>query len=129
MYAYLDENHNVVTHTDIKTYAIRFSDMDRIVKQENKWWYFVSTVFLAIDHWWWWEPLWFETMIFWWKNWEVYCKRYPTWDKAVEWHDLAVKNLLRIIIDDFFYNLWSPIKWAIWRFKNKHFPVKKPDLE
>ena len=84
---------------------------DRRVKQDVVGEYWVSTVFLTIDHAWNepenpekdYQPLIFETMI---KNtvtggWEDFQNRDYTWDEAVAGHDLVVERLKQgLPIDD-----------------------------
>jgi hypothetical protein len=62
----------------------------RIVKQEMVGNYFVSTVFLGLDHGFGGGPLWFETMVFLGAGTEDFSERYETWDEAVAGHERAV---------------------------------------
>lgn len=65
---------------------------NRIIKQEQVGPYWVSTVFLGIDHNFSMEgpPLLFETMIFR-EGWrDLYCDRYSTYEEALAGHAIAV---------------------------------------
>lgn len=75
---------------DLMEWARWFETADRIVHQQQVGDYFVSTVFLGLDH----SfgsgpPLLFETMVFDEQRNEMYCERYSTWEQAVAGHDFA----------------------------------------
>lgn len=65
----------------------------RVVKQEYVGPFFISTVFLGIDHGWGFQekPILFESMVFGAKN--EYMLRYPTWDEAEEGHRIIAGNV------------------------------------
>lgn len=71
---------------------------NRIVKQEDVGEYWVSTVFLGIDHNFGNDgegiPILFETMMTRRGEWCDYQDRYATWDEAVEGHDRIVLGIL-----------------------------------
>jgi hypothetical protein len=87
----LDDNKNVV-HCTLREYT-EFIDENKIIKQEDIEEYFISTVFLGIDHCCMeYRIEVFETMIF--KNGEwrdIYCSRYATYNEALEGHKKAVE--------------------------------------
>lgn len=73
---------------------------NRIVKQENVEDWFVSTVFLAVDHNFTGEgpPVLFETMVFGMSDGDEmgqFTRRYTSWDAAAEGHRATVQNLKR----------------------------------
>src|SRR5271157_2085879 len=71
-------------------------DTQRVVKQENVGKFWVSTVFLGIDHNFGFRdptPILFETMIFDESPSEKWCQRYPTYQTALEGHNLIVEKL------------------------------------
>jgi len=84
----LDEEHNLVPCEDLLTWARWFDTADRVVAQtELPNGYFVSTVFLGLDH----NflrgpPLVFETMVF--PDGEQ--RRYGTWAEAEAGHAIVV---------------------------------------
>lgn len=90
LWAYLDEEHNVIESNDMPAFEERirrvaFDDVDGI---------HISTVFLQINHGTESNPLWFETMTFSVDGNEVGCWRSPTWDGAVYQHARAVERVL-----------------------------------
>jgi len=105
-YYKLDDNNNVVKCT-IKEWTLFVSESfvnefdrqssRRIVQQDQVDHYFVSTIFLGINH----NfnstgiPILFETMIFNETNGRerVYCAHYATWDKAKAGHEKIVDDL------------------------------------
>ena len=99
-YYILDKDRNVIP-ADVLEWGEFFNIVDhRIVKQENIDGFFISTVFLGIDHNWSWhksnnegyKPHIFETMIFNKGNVsEDYCDRCSTWQEAEEMHRKAVE--------------------------------------
>jgi hypothetical protein len=99
----LDENHNAVEEPDLLKWAQWFeTTKNRIVKQEHHGPYFVSTVFLGLDHSFALSgdpaqpPILFETMVFDDSNGrtEVDQQRCSTWDEAVVQHE-AVASAYR----------------------------------
>ena len=101
MFYTLDENNKPrkVTLTECGDWM---NDPRRIVKQDNYWPWFVSTVFLGIDHKMppadneYDEPVLFETMVFRGKSMNgVRQRRYTSYDDAVAGHqDMAAKYFL-----------------------------------
>lgn len=91
----LDENKNVVPATMKEANDMIGNHDKSIVKQETINGYFISIVFLAIDHNYLFEgaPIVFETMICDESTeiWKDYQKRYATWDEAVKGHERAVQ--------------------------------------
>ncbi len=103
-------DHSIIEEPDFIKWAEWLQDAgeNRIVKQEkvfSRWrYYFVSTVFLGINH----RydnngpPLLFETMVF--DNEEsIYCYRYPTWAEAEKGHKHTVNCVKQC--------RWSPFGW------------------
>lgn len=85
---------------DVVEWSLWFLTADRIVEQTYVCDYEVSTVFLGIDYSFLEEvplevpPLLFETIIVRKNSREkVYCKRFETWDEAVEGHEKAIEFL------------------------------------
>lgn len=98
----LDESKNVIPATILEWAEFLENEHSKIVvKQENVNSYFVSTVFLGLDHNFEelcadlenYKPLIFETMIFYprRRGFEEYCDRYSTWQEAEEGHKKAVE--------------------------------------
>ena len=94
-YYYLDENHNILVSDDISILGTVYKSHGRIVGQDHIGDYFVSTVFLAIDHRYIGEvpPILFETMVFpdGGNSIEDYLERYCTWQEAELGHKKAVE--------------------------------------
>jgi len=68
---------------------------ERMVAQEDVGTYYVSTVFLGLDHSFGGEvPLLFESMIFPDGN---YCDRCGTWDEAIDMHETAVAHVQKLL--------------------------------
>lgn len=96
----LDSKHNPLPQVDVLYWGRWFAENDRHVRKSYVRGYYVSTVFLGIDHSWsGGKPVLFETMIFPLskKGGEIihfaedFCDRYCTWDEAVAGHARAVK--------------------------------------
>ncbi len=90
LWAYLDEDHNVIETNNMPTFEERirrvaWDDIDGI---------HISTVFLQINHGSERNPLWFETMTFSVDGKEVGCTRAATWDGAVYQHARALERVL-----------------------------------
>lgn len=94
---YTLNGHEPVPCTDIRDWGQCFQSKDRIVAQTKLGKYFVSTVFLGVDHSWGLgrKPILFETMVFggddnldhdW-------TKRYRTWDEAEAGHEIVVAKI------------------------------------
>ena len=101
MYYVLDEHRHVKVTDDMHEMGVFFENMDaRRVDQTQVGDYWVSTVFLGIDHNWLGggKPLLFETMVFISerksaKDWgELDMDRYSTWKEAEEGHKEMVKK-------------------------------------
>ena len=95
------KGHTVVIENDAIKWGEWFAKADRIVKQEVlPSGYFVSTVFLGVDHSFGFSkrPLLFETMVF--KSEEslsdVDMSRYSTWEEAEKGHKEMVKTWKKI---------------------------------
>lgn len=101
IYYKLDEEHNVIPLEGENAgleWAKAFENTSRVVKQDTVGKYWVSTVFLGLDHrmsgletg----KPLIFETMVFSAdrKESEFDIERWSTWDEAVAGHEAMVKK-------------------------------------
>jgi hypothetical protein len=94
---YILDGRNVVT-VDLDTWARWFETSNRVVKQEHIGPYFVSTVFLGINHRFVGNgpPLIFETMVFHPSastlGAEMECERCSTYDEAEEQHERIAKK-------------------------------------
>ena len=100
MFFILDDNGDP-QEASIEACGAWINDSRRIVKQERMWPWFVSTIFLGIDHriprdngelid----KPVLFETMVFRGKH-EVKCRRYCTMDEALAGHqEMSVKYFM-----------------------------------
>jgi hypothetical protein len=96
----LDADHKLVP-CDLMTWANWFETADRHVAEETVGPFWVSTVFLGLDHRFFGEgpPILFETMVFPVKATgdidflEEECQRYATWDDAEAGHKAIVKRL------------------------------------
>lgn len=91
----LDAHHTPIPVEDVLVWAAWFEDSaQRIVAQTTVEPYWVSTVFLGLDHNWSDDgpPTLFETMVF--ANngdrGDLDCRRYATWDEAVAGHQITV---------------------------------------
>lgn len=87
------EGHTVVPVGDFMEWAEWFDKADRRIKQETVGKYFVSTVFLGLDH----QfgggaPLLFETMVFA-EGESVDCERCSTWEEAEIQHAAMATKL------------------------------------
>jgi hypothetical protein len=89
----LDESNNPVS-VDLRTWAEWIGDpKNKIVEQNTVGSFWVSTVFLGLDHRFGGEgePLLWETMIFPEATYEeLYCQRYTSYKEAINGHELAV---------------------------------------
>lgn len=87
----LTKDHEIIEEPNVAYFGRWFEDLkNRKVKQAEVGPYFVSTIFLGIDHNWSKQgpPRLFETMVFPGKSSrDLYCERYTTWDEAVKGHD------------------------------------------
>lgn len=100
IYAILNEKHEI-TQVTMNQWAKWFAETtNRRVAETSIPPYYISTVFLGIDHGFWEKSLWFETMIFiHGKNKDIledpsfqnYQERYETWEEALEGHEKAVQ--------------------------------------
>lgn len=94
----LDENKNAIP-CSTKEWGEQREEMSKNntkhVAEETIGDYWISTVWLGLDHQWhdYGAPLIYETMVFESKNkaYEIYCKRYSTWNQAEEGHKKAVE--------------------------------------
>lgn len=90
----LDDDKNVVSTSELFVWAEWYENADRRVAEDTIGEYWVSTVFLGLDHRFDDEgpPLIFETMI---KHkidgWMNYQNRYATWEEALKGHNEAVE--------------------------------------
>lgn len=101
-YMILNENHKLIP-VDLMTWAgwieTNKTNSLRIVKQENIGDYYISTVFLGLDHsFGFGKPLWFETMVFNAKdkNWHDYQERYTNWKSAELGHNKIVAKIKKL---------------------------------
>ena len=101
LYYVLDADKNILATTDLKKWGEWFgSSPDRFLKQEyiksGDQEYFVSTVFLAVDHsYMGGTPILFETMVLEsGKMSEVYMQRYTEYDEAMRGHE-AIMSMLK----------------------------------
>jgi hypothetical protein len=114
---YILRGHEAVPVEDLLEWAREFEACDRIVKQEDVGPYWISTVFLGLDHNYMrachpeleHRPLLFETMVFEGKiarlislgdrtltvHESLDCERCSTWDEAVAQHEAMVARLTR----------------------------------
>ena len=85
--------HEVVLCRDAREWAEMFEGTERVVEQTTVNRYWISTVFLGLNHSWYREgpPQWFETMVF--EELEDgrtksdrFCRRYTTWEEAEAGH-------------------------------------------
>jgi hypothetical protein len=97
MFTYVLDSHEPKPEPDHITWARWFETADRVVRQDHsvggKW--FVSTVFLGIDHSFLEEqPILFETMVFaeGGSAEEDACERYATWEEAERGHEELVER-------------------------------------
>lgn len=105
MYYVLDKDHNAIPTDDVYEWAKMYEDNSKKRRvastQVGKYW--VSTVFLGIDH----SlgddspPILFESMVFSDTESDLDCKRYCTWNEALAGHERMVAN------------------WGSWRFHIK----------
>lgn len=96
---YLDDDHNVVGCNDMQE-SYEKSKKHKVVKQEHIGPYFLSTVFLWIDHSFSDEgpPVLFETMLFMDGNFsDLFCRRYCTWDEALAGHEEKAKEIRELV--------------------------------
>ena len=95
MYYKLDENKNAVPCSPMEWGKCReemFKCKTKHVAEKTIGDYWISTVWLGLDHQWGnGKPLLFETMISNKGEWEDYCDRYSTWIEAEEGHKRAVE--------------------------------------
>jgi hypothetical protein len=98
MFFILDDN-NEPQEATVEELGGWMKDDRHVVKQDRLWPWFVSTIFLGIDHRYpssagSQEPVLFETMVFRGQH-EVKCRRYCTRDEAMAGHqDMAVKYFM-----------------------------------
>lgn len=134
-YFILDENHNP-KEVSLEEWGKQFNRESRIVEQtDTKLGYWVSTVFLGLDHNFSTDPnakpILFETMVFDRNNrrtyklgegeWEsmgeeMYMNRYHTWDEALKGHQEVVKlwsSRLRV----WKFRLKNWLSWKMWKIK------------
>ena len=83
---------------DLDTWEKFLSDTNyKIIKQENVGKYWVSTVWLGLNHQYGeGEPLIFETMVFKGKESDLDCERYTTEEEAIKGHQKMVKKYLSL---------------------------------
>lgn len=100
----LDEHHNPIPEPDPIRWAEWFEKGERVVRRESVGPYFISTVFLGMDHNMWHpdhHPLLYETMVFdanGSANGEMDIQeRCATWDEAVAQHDRIVADMRRTV--------------------------------
>jgi len=83
--------------TTLEKWAMNFEQSSRIIKQENKGGYFISTVFLGFNHGFDEKkpPILFETMVFeeGGNGGERYCDRCSTYKQALKMHEKALKEI------------------------------------
>lgn len=91
---YILRGHEVLAVDDFMLWAMWYEDGNRIVKQEQIGDYWVSTVFLGLDHNWSFQgpPIVFETMIFIDGSADA-AERYSTWDEAAAGHEKICERL------------------------------------
>lgn len=108
MYYILDENNNPIGTNNVIKWGRLMQLKEKIVKQENVDNYFISTVFLGIDHSYdFGNPVLWETMIFR-KDKDgskelgsdIFHDRYSTYDEAIQGHKEAVKLVKSGKIED-----------------------------
>ncbi len=88
---YVLDGHEVKEAADVMEWGRFFEKDDRIVAQEDVGPYWVSTVFLGIDHQWGdGPPLLFETMVFKDGKGDQWVERASTWDEAALMHVYGV---------------------------------------
>ena len=95
----LDDNNLAVPVADHMEWAIWFEaatkNRRRVVAQEDIGPYWVSTVFLVLDHGWHSElPILFETMIFSGDFSDLWMDRCGTWEEAIDMHERAVAQCM-----------------------------------
>jgi hypothetical protein len=94
LYYVLDPDHRVLPVEDVLAWAEWMEHADRRVAEDTVEDYWVSTVFLGVDHGFFGRLLVFETMIFKQADHEValsqFQNRYGSWDEAVAGHREAV---------------------------------------
>lgn len=97
---------------DIIQWGMQMENQNRIVAQAHFSNYFVSTVFLGIDHAYYKSknPILFETMIFNFFEYE-WQDRYESWDEAVEGHKIAC----RIVIPFWRVEMLNSFIWDIFK--------------
>jgi hypothetical protein len=98
LYYILDEQNRAVPVADVLTWGRWYeaNNARRIVKQEQVGEFFVSTVFLGLDHAWGpsARPVLFETMVFPHDTVrDLHCERYSTWAEAATGHEAVVARL------------------------------------
>jgi hypothetical protein len=90
---YVLQGHTPVPVHDVLAWAASFEHKDRIVAQDQIGDYFISTVFLGMNHNWGdGPPVLFETMIFLDDKGDA-CERYCTWDEAQAGHAAVCERL------------------------------------
>lgn len=91
---YILRDHEPVPVDDFMLWGMWYQDADRIVKQEQIGDYWVSTVFLGLDHNWnmGGPPVLFETMVFIEGSADAH-ERYCTWDEAMAGHEAICERL------------------------------------
>ena len=108
MYYRLDDAHEIHACEDVTEWGRWFESTERHVAETHVAGYWVSTVFLGLDHGWnHGRPVLFETMTFGPDGGEFDCARYTTWADAEQGHRMTVAQIKR--------NRWRrPDLWA-WR--------------
>ena len=100
-YFVLDEDRNVVPFEGtILEWAERHEKSeDRIVKQQKVCGFWISTVFLSLDHGYFPDrpPVVFETMVFRGKESDLWCQRSCTYEEALRTHEEAVKEFSSVV--------------------------------
>jgi hypothetical protein len=97
----LDENNRPVVCENILEWS-RWMENNKFIKQTKTDSYFVSTVFLGIDHNWSGKgpPVLFECMIFADDDWvDLACQRYCTYDEALEDHPRMILEAKRLMME------------------------------
>lgn len=86
LFYYLTKTHQIRKTSKLETWAVIMSSPHRIIKQETVGNYYISTVFLGIDHAFnGGKPILFETMLFS-KLPNHQTERYHTWNEALKGH-------------------------------------------
>src|SRR5262245_52935340 len=127
----LSEDHIPIPCDDLHEWGVWFGTPgNRIVRQDELGPFFISTVFLGLDHNWSGRgmPLLFETMVFgvdlswsaaegwrWGRGDECYCRRYRTWNEALAGHMKCLRDP-RMPVDwvaTILHDWWWKVKWKV----------------